>query len=364
MANKESAQNPKAKTAKPKKLTAQSVMESSTTPIYLVGAAYLVVMAFICYFILYLRNSKYTNLVSNIMFMLYFVVLFVFAYKKGNTPLNSILIPLKLLCSIMGIAFVISFVSTQITTLYNNNIQYQNTIDIGRYSELIYENNKLKVYADIANNKLFTIDESDSENKIGEYELYIETAFDYETLEKTNVFYDLTDNIRFSYVLNDTTNHFVLQYTKDKQRYLSYVSAEKFVNILIQNDGYKTTLFDNGNIKIYQEFNPNLILISTKDTVTLSEFDTITDIKGFTYLDRVYTYLTNHFEEEIISNQNSSAELVVEYLNDKIRFNLYTIACASCTYRYDRTDIGEIVIDNIAYIFNLDIPADELRGGN
>lgn len=335
---------------------------SKKTP-YVCGVISFLVIAAFLYFGIYLKNNPYEDIISISLAVVYFLFI-IFVSKKANySNAQSVLIPIKLICIVLGCAYLFNFALTGVNYIYNENIHSQNIFDIEKYSTKILENNKSKIYVDFDNKRLFVIDESNSENKISEYIVYPEESFDSSIRDKTLTFYDLTDNVKFSYIVDNENNEIVLQLTKDDQRYLSKVKATGFTTLLESKDEYVDTVLNTDKLRIYQVSNLNLILVITNDKVQISEYDILKIVKDSSYIDRVYTFLSNHFDNEYMLSENATGELLAERLIDNIKINLYTIRCQSCTYLYGRSDLAEIIDGDIAYMFRLNIDSSLLKEG-
>ena len=126
----------------------------------------------------------------------------------------------------------------------------------------------------------------------------------------------------------------------------------------------KVYSFENTDkLRIYQIPNPKLILVITNDKVQVSEYDTLKNVKDSSYIDRVYTFLSNHFDNKYMLSENATGELLAERLIDDIKINLYTIRCQSCTYLYGRSDLAEIIDGDTSYMFRLNIDSSLLKEG-
>lgn len=339
------------------------VKMAKTKPSYIFGVVYFIFIASFSYFVLYLQNNKYTNLITTLLFLLYFVFVFLISKKNNNSTQTSIIIPIKLLLIILGISFFVEFSTTGISYINEANIHSQNLFDIEKYSEKITETKEYSIYADIENQKMFLISSKKDGNVISEFQMLDEDSFNREIVQNTHTFFNITDNLRFSYIVNNRENKVLMQWTKNDKRYLSMVDSTLLINTLKEKDSYDKPIFNNGELELYQIEYPGLILAYTDDFVQVSEYDTLDKIKNTSYIDRVYTFLKNHYEEEYISKENASGELLAEYIDDSMKLNLYSISCASCQYKYGKSDIAEIIKEDQSYIFNLDINSNLIKEG-
>lgn len=335
---------------------------SKKTP-YVYGTISFLVIATFLYFGIYLKNNTYENIISAALAILYFAFVIFLSKRANYSNTQSVLIPVKIVCIILGCAYLFNFALTGFNYIYNENIHSQNVFDIEKYSTKILENNKSKIYVDFNNKRLFVIDESNSENKISEYLVYPEESFDSSIRDKTLTFYDLTDDVKFSYIVDNEDNEIVLQLTNDSQRYLAKVKAAGFTTLLESKDEYTDTVLNTDKLRIYQIPNPKLILVITNDKVQVSEYDTLKNVKDSSYIDRVYTFLSNHFDNKYMLSENATGELLAERFIDDIKINLYTIRCQSCTYLYGRSDLAEIIDGDTSYMFRLNIDSSLLKEG-
>lgn len=336
---------------------------AKTTPSYIIGTIYFLLMAVLLYFGLYLKDYKYTDLIATGLFVLYFVIIFLVSKKNHNTTGTSIWIPCKLFLMILGIAFFTNFFATGLNYIGETNIQSQNVFDIKNYATEILKHEDTVIYGDVENKKIFFVNEKLELNQISEFDLVEENSFSQSVLDSTQIFFDIDNNLRFSYLINDSSNNIVLQWEVGDKRYLASVNAEPIIDLIKTKDSYDSPIFSTDDLEIYQLYNPGLMLIFTSDTVQMSEYDTITNIKDSNYIDRIYTFLNNHYDSEYVLNENASGELLAERVFDDKKLNFYAISCVSCQYKYGNSDIGEIIDDEKALIFNVDIPTSLLKEG-
>lgn len=358
---------------KHKKHSEQVIVEQTAKPVpakkelnpklhYIIGSLYFVLIACISFPLLYVVENKYTNLIITALFLGYFAITIILGNKIKKSWIIAAGNSLKLLCAILGIAFLINFAANGLDYINKSNIQSQNIFDIETYSEEIYKEGKVSIYADKENGKVFIVNNKKELNKVSEYPLYLEKDFNKDTLALTKTFYDLTDNVRFSYIINNIDNEIIIQWTKaEDERYLSVIDASLFVETLKTKDNYEKPLIDFNNLKIYQTFNPSTMLVFTDDYVSMTEFDTITNIEDSSYIDRIYTFLQNHYDPEFIESENATGELITEYKTKDYTFNLYSTNCVSCEYKYGKSEIAEIIMNGESYIFRLEVDSNILK---
>jgi len=359
--NHKNKQNPNVQEVK--NVVSVETPTAKTTPSYITGTIYFLLMSVFLYFGLYLNNYKYTDFIATALFILYFVVIFFISKKNHNTTKSSIWIPTKLLLMILGIAFSMNFFATGINYITQTNIQSQNVFDIKNYAEEILKYEDLTIYGDIENKKLFFFNEKLKKNQVLEFDLVEENNFNQSTLNSTQTFFDIENNLRFSYLTNNDLNEIVLQWEVGEKRYLSTVNAEQIIELIKSKDSYETPIFATDNLEIYQLYNPGFMLVFTDKTVQLSEYDTILDIKDSNYIDRVYTFLNNHYDSEYVLNENASGELLAERIFEDKKINFYALNCVSCQYKYGNSDIGEIIDGETSLIFNINVPTSLLKEG-
>lgn len=335
---------------------------AKSTPAYVIGLIYFILMACSLYFA-YVKNFEHTDLLSFILFPIYFVIVFLVAKKGRNTIQNSILIPIKLMLIILGSTYFLSFISSSIEYMSNANIESQNIFDIKNYAKETAKFDDIVIYTDIENQKVFLVNEKAKDTKVYEASLIEENSFDKEILSKSHQFFKLSDKLNFSYIVNNNENKVILQFVENNKRYLAAFNATPIIEILKEKDSYTETLFKSNKLEIYQLSDPSLMLIFTEDAVFLTEYDTITNIKDSEYFERIYTFFNNHYENEFVLMENATGELIAEKIDGDIKINLFTIDCASCEYRYGNSDIAEIITEDTSYIFNLDIPSNLLKEG-
>ena len=358
-ANKKSSVN----NISPAKEEIKTPVAAKSVPSYIVGSIYFLAMSAFLYFALYLNNYEYTDIVSTILFLLYFVIVFVVSKKYNNTTKNSIWMSVKLLLIILGAAFFMNFFTSGLDYINKTNVQSQNVFDIKNYSEEIMKYEDTTIYADVTNNKLFFVNEKSELEQVSEFSLLEENNFDRNILDLTQTFFDLENNLRFAYVANNQENKVVFQLTVGEKRYLSLADASPFISLFKEKDSYDTPILKLDTMEIYQSYNPSLMLTFTNNSVQLSEYDTLTEITDSSYIDRVHTFLTNHFDSSYVLNENASGELLTERLYEDIKINLYSINCVSCQYRYGNSDICEVINGDTSYIFKLDIESILLKEG-
>lgn len=332
---------------------------------YIVGSLYFLLIVCISFPLLYVVESQYTNLIITVLFLGYFATTILLGKKIKKSWVIATGNSIKLLCAILGIAFLMNFAANGLDYINKVNIQSQNVFDIETYSEEIYKEGKSIIYADSTNGKVFIVDNKKELNKVSEFPLYKEEDFSKETLTLTKTFFDLTDNLRFSYITNNIDNEIIIQWTKSEDdRYLAIIDASLFVDTLKTKDNYDKPFIDLENLKIYQSFNPSTMLVFADNYVSLTEFDTITDVKDTSYIDRVYTFLQNHYDSEFIQSENATGELLAEYHNKDYTLNVYSINCVNCEYRYGKSEIAEIIKDDESYMFRLEIDSSILKEVN
>lgn len=330
---------------------------------YIIGTILFLVLITVSYVVLYTYDTKYASLIVAALFILYFVSTFLSSKKVQNNNKQSIIIPCKILCVVMGCAYFFNFASTGLQYFNDINIQSQNMFDIKHYSNKVFSYEKTDIYVDVANQKAFIVDNNKETEKISVFDLLHENHFDISVVENTLTFYELADNLKFSYIANNDNNEIVIQYTENDTRYLASIDATNFVPLLEEKDNYDVALFKSDGIRFYMAYNPDLILSFTDNKVQVSEYDTITDIEDSSYIDRVHTFIVNHFEEDFVISENASAELLAESLNNDYKVNLYSMQCYSCGYNYGKSDVAEIINEDKSYIFRLSVDSEVLKEG-
>lgn len=340
----------------------QPVIPANNHLLNWIGIGYFIAMACFSYFVLYLNNSPYSDLITTVLFIGYFALMFFISRKQKREVWESIKIPFNLLFIILGAVLLFNFVATSLSNWNSLNIQSQNMYDIEQYATEVYNKDKIQMFTDIDNSRFFVINNKSEFDKVAAFDMVEESKFDSTILNDTSKFFKLGDNLKFSYLINNEDNEVVVQYTHNDKRYLSKITATNLIEILTNSDEYSNPLIETDNYKIFKIEGPAIMLYIDESTIQASEYDTITDLKGSEhYIARIYTFLENHYDKEYIEGQNASAELISETKFGDMKLNLYTMSCYSCSYRYGKTDIAEINMGDTTYIFNLNINSEIVK---
>ena len=135
----------------------QPVIPANNHLLNWIGIGYFIAMACFSYFVLYLNNSPYSDLITTALFIGYFELMFFISRKQKREVWESIKIPFNLLFIILGAVLLFNFVATSLSNWNLLNVQSQNMYDIEQYATEVYNKDKIQMYADVDNSRFFVI---------------------------------------------------------------------------------------------------------------------------------------------------------------------------------------------------------------
>lgn len=334
---------------KPKNITHTNKIYNGLGITYFIGM--LIIIGF-----MFTQGSNKLDTTSIILFVGFFVFMSILGFKLKMKKNDILIKPIKMFIMIVGVIYIFEFIATGINTFGLINANSFDVYDIKKsHSNLLTLNNN-DIYFKSDSSDLYIVNKNTEVNGVEKFTVYKEDEFDKEILQSSSQFYDLSEKVKFSYIIGNVDNEIILQITDNNQRYLAKIKATGIVESLKTNSNFGELIYKTNDFSLIVNYELNLIGYFGKNTLSINEFDKIKTINDTNYLDRGFAFLSNHYTDEYIESENMSIELMSENVvnNNKInKINLYSIRAQSSDGFYGITNVIEVIFKDESSIIGM-----------